>query len=281
MSEEQLIAEAILQLKQEPDILKDYIFPITIALFSSFFGALLGYFVFHRQEKIVLEKRKLDTVNKWLLLANEIHQSLIAIKFNYYNNLCNDPLKRFFAIPFIILEDKSYSFPYHELAFISSSSPSKWNNIPNLLILFSNYSSVIKMLQTRNESSEKIKKEILNKRESNRASININCQEISQIADLSELARVIDLSEWLIVLIDDLIIGFYDFLQEFPEVAKQKINLKLIKGYGSILTYKPNDNAEFQSILKRSPLPDYKKLSSILELDEEELMARYKPLFEK
>jgi len=281
MSEEQLIAEAILQLKQESDILKDYIFPIAMALFSSLFGALLGYFVFHRQEKTVLEKRKLDTVNKWLLLGNEIHQSLIAIKFNYNNNLCNDPLKRFFAIPFIILEDKNYSFPYHELAFISSSSPSKWNNIPNLLILFSNYSSVIKMLQTRNESNEKIKKEILDKKQSNRASINITCQEISQIADLSELARVIDLSERLIVLIDDLIIGFYEFLQEFPEVAKQKINLKLIKGYGSILTYKPNDNAEFQSILKRSPLPDYKKLSSILELDEEELMARYRPLFEK
>lgn len=281
MSEEQLIAEAILQLKQESNILKDYIFPITMALFSSFFGALLGYFVFNRQEKIALEKRKLDTVNKWLLLANEIHQSLIAIKFNYYNKLCTDPLKRFFAIPFIILEDKNYSFPYHELAFISSSSPSKWNNIPNLLILFSNYSSVIKMLQTRNESNEKIKREMLNQRQSNSASINISFQEILQITDLSELARVIDLSEHLIVLIDDLIIGFYEFLQDFPEVAKQKINLKLIKGYGSILTYKPNDNTEFQSILKRSLLPDYKKLSSILELGEEELMARYKPLFEK
>lgn len=135
------------------------------------------------------------------------------------------------------------------------------------------------MLQTRNESNEKIKKEILNDRQSNSASINVSFQEILQITDLSELAQVIDLSERLIVLIDDLIIGFYEFLQEFPEVAKQKINLKLIKGYGSILTYNPNDNAEFQSVLKRSTLPDYKKLSFILELDEEKLMARYKSLF--
>lgn len=39
MSEEQLIAETILQLKQESDILKDYIFPIAMALFSSLFLA--------------------------------------------------------------------------------------------------------------------------------------------------------------------------------------------------------------------------------------------------
>jgi len=33
MNEEQLIAEAILQLKQESNVLKDYIFPIAMALF--------------------------------------------------------------------------------------------------------------------------------------------------------------------------------------------------------------------------------------------------------
>ncbi|WP_155757640.1 hypothetical protein [Acinetobacter schindleri] len=43
MNEEQLIAEAILQLKQESNVIKDYIFPIAMALVSSLIGAIVGY----------------------------------------------------------------------------------------------------------------------------------------------------------------------------------------------------------------------------------------------
>lgn len=58
------LIEAISSLKQETNYFKEYIFPITMAFFSSFIGALLAYFVFRRQESIVAEKLKLDTINK-------------------------------------------------------------------------------------------------------------------------------------------------------------------------------------------------------------------------
>ncbi|QIC62866.1 hypothetical protein [Acinetobacter schindleri] len=73
MNEEQLIAEAILQLKQESNVIKDYIFPIAMALVSSLIGAIVGYRVYLRQEKLTAERRKLDILNKWILIADEIH----------------------------------------------------------------------------------------------------------------------------------------------------------------------------------------------------------------
>ena len=87
MDDIQALTQVISSIKQEENYFKDYIFPVASSFFSSFIGALLAYFVFHRQERIVEEKLKLDNVNKWLLLADELHQSLIAIKFNYYDHL--------------------------------------------------------------------------------------------------------------------------------------------------------------------------------------------------
>ena len=87
MSEEQLIAEAILQLKQESNVIKDYIFPIAMALFSSLIGALVGYKVYLRQEKLTIERGKLDIANKWSIMAYQMHQQLISIKANYYDRL--------------------------------------------------------------------------------------------------------------------------------------------------------------------------------------------------
>lgn len=280
MNEEQLIAEAILQLKQESNILKDYIFPIAMALFSSLIGALMGYWIYLRQERVAIEKRKLEIINKWILMADEIQQSLIAIKFNYHKKLCNDPLKRLFAIPYILIDEKIFDFPYQELVFLSDNSTSKWNNIPYIRTLFSNYPSIICMLKARNETIEKIKIRLLASTPLNTSFVDLDFQTILNLSDQSELAKALDLSEWLIVLIDSLIGEFDHFLNEFPEIAKQKIDFKFIKGYGSILTYKPNKNDEFNLILEKAPLPDYKKISKILGQTEEELMARYRPLFD-
>lgn len=139
MSNEQVIAEAILQLKQDSNFIKDYVFPIAMALFSSLIGALVGYGVYLRQERLANEKKKLDILNKWILTADEIHQSLLALKFNYHGKLTSHPYQRFLVIPTIIGNDKKFQFDYHELAFISDFNNNKWLNVGYLRSLFANY----------------------------------------------------------------------------------------------------------------------------------------------
>ncbi|WP_338560351.1 hypothetical protein [Acinetobacter sp. KS-LM10] len=64
-------------------------------------------------------------------------------------------------------------------------------------------------------------------------------------------------------------------------MAKDKINLKLIKSYGFILKYDSSNNDDITLFLKENPSPDYTKLSNILGRSEEELMARYSSIFHK
>lgn len=80
---------------------------------------------------------------------------------------------------------------------------------------------------------------------------------------------------------DDLIIEFHKFLNEFAHVAKDKINLEPIKSYVLILKYDSSNNVDITLFLQENPSPDDTKLSSILGRSEEELMARYSPLFHK
>ena len=105
--------------------------------------------------------------------------------------------------------------------------------------------------------------------------------QIEEFANQSDLAALIDLTETALRLTDDLVIEFHNFLNEFPDVAKDKINLKLIKNFGSILKYDSSKNESIKLVLKEIPLPNYKKLSTILGCSEEEVMARYSPLFHK
>ena len=280
MSEEQLIAEAILQLKQESSILKDYLFPIAMALFSSFVGACAGYLVYLRQEKMAAERRKLDIINKWILIADEIHQSLLSIKLNYYGSLTSDPYQRFLAIPSIVGTEKKYQYDYHELVFITDCENIKWLNVGYLRTLFANYDTLLSLWNIRNEFNEKVRIQFFKSDDDNIAYIDLSDSEIDTKINQSDLSCLIDLTERCLRLSDDLIIEFYKFLDEFPKAVSKKIDLKLTKNHGFILNIDMKKNKAIQSLLAESPLPDYKKISKISGRSEEELMARYKKLFE-
>lgn len=107
MSEAQLIAYAILQLKSESNVFKDYLFPIGMAFFSSLIGAIIGYLIYLRQEKKTLEKYKLDMTNKWLLMAYHIFQQLIGFKESYYKVIDSNPVHRVLTVPTILREEKN------------------------------------------------------------------------------------------------------------------------------------------------------------------------------
>lgn len=276
MSDEKLIAEAILQLKQDSNILKDYMFPIAMALFSSFIGALVGYFVYLRQERLANEKKKFDIINKWILLGNEIQQDLTAIKVNYFKQLDNDPFNRAFSIPTMILNPQKYNLEYQELAFIEDKYPSKFSHIPYLRTLFGNYLNTLSIWDKRNQLNDEIKSQIIMHIPNNSTYYDVERNLINSLVDQSKLAALIDLTETVIRYTDDLIIEFEDFINEIPEISKKIIDTKLLKNYGKILEYGNMLNNE---LILECQLPDYKKLSLMLGRPEQEIMARYSPLF--
>lgn len=280
MSEEQLIAEAILQLKQESSVIKDYIFPIAMALFSSLIGALVGYMVYLRQEKTTTERGKLDILNKWILIADEIQQSLLALKFNYHGRLTSHPYQRFLAIPSIIGTAKKYQFNYYELAFITDfESNNKWLNIGYLRSLFANYETLLSMWEIRNEFNEKVRIQFLNSKSGNKAYVDLDDAEIELYINQVDLSLLIDITERCLRLTDDLITEFYNFFNEFPHAVAHKVDLNLIKNYGFIIAFDMEKNKVIKPLLVDSPIPDYKKISELSGRSIEELMARYSSLF--
>lgn len=279
MSEEQLIAEAILQLKQESNVIKDYIFPIAMALFSSFIGALAGYFVYLRQEKMAIEKRKLDIVNKWLMMAYQMHQQLIGIKEHYHRNLNTNPISRALSVPTILREHKTYSFEYYELAFMASSKDSNKYNLGKLGLIFDNYENLLVILNKRNEVNEEFKKQLLGIMGICSAVTTVSEKDILNNNDPVLLSVLIDLTEFVLRYTDDLVIQLYNFLNEFPPEARKQIKLKNLKNYGGLLNFDLKSNSYIQELLKEAPLPNLKKIAEISGRTEEELMTRYKPLF--
>lgn len=280
MNEEQLIAEAILQLKQESNVLKDYIFPIAMALFSSFIGAVVGYFVYLRQEKIAVEKRKLDMANKWLIMAYQMHQQLIGIKEHYYNNLNTNPISRVLSVPTILREHKIYNFDYYELAFMASTNSSTKYNLGRLGLIFDNYENLMTILRKRDELNEQLKSQLLISMGISSAVTTVSEEEILNNIDHILLSVLIDLTELVLRYTDDLVIQLYNFLDEFPEEARKQIKLKNLKNYGGVLNFDLKSNSYIQELLTEVPLPNFKKISEISGKPEEELMARYRPLFD-
>lgn len=280
MNEEQLIAEAILQLKQESNVLKDYIFPIAMALFSSFIGAVVGYFVYLRQEKIAVEKRKLDMANKWLIMAYQMHQQLIGIKEHYYNNLNTNPISRVLSIPTIWREHKIYNFDYYELAFMASTNSSTKYNLGRLGLIFDNYENLMTILRKRDELNEQLKSQLLISMGISSAVTTVSEEDILNNIDHILLSVLIDLTELVLRYTDDLVIQLYNFLDEFPEEARKQIKLKNLKNYGGVLNFDLKSNSYIQELLTEVPLPNFKKISEISGKPEEELMARYRPLFD-
>ncbi|OTG63214.1 hypothetical protein B9T28_13820 [Acinetobacter silvestris] len=176
--------------------------------------------------------------------------------------------------------EKKYQYDYYELVFITDYENVKWLNVGYLRTLFANYDTLLSLWNIRNKFNEKVRIQFFESDDNNTAYIDLNDIEIESKINQSDLSCLIDLTERCLRLNDDLIIEFYNFLDEFPKVVSKKIDLKLTKNHGFILYFDMKKNKAIQPLLEESPLPDYKKISKISGRSEEELMARYKKLFE-
>jgi hypothetical protein len=171
------VVQAIESLQQEPNIFKDYIFPIASAFFISMLGAGIAYFSLRSQENIQIEKEKMNNTNKWMFLLEEAQAALIAIKGNYYNKLSDNPIQRISAIPSILFNAQPISEKLESLSFIVKKAnadvePKKWSQIFRIRAMVNNYNYLLDLWNQRNEIERPMKEKLL-AQFSNQAYINI------------------------------------------------------------------------------------------------------------
>ena len=106
-------------------------------------------------------------------------------------------------------------------------------------------------------------------------------EEIKTYVDAAKLLMLIDLTERVVTLTDDILLELDDFLSEFPKYAKQIINIKRLKKYGSILTYSNNGNQKLLSLLERVPTVDFSSVESLYGQAADEIKEKYKTGYEQ
>lgn len=275
-----LVVKAIESLRQEPNHLKDFAFPIASALFTSILGGLIAFLALRRQENIQIEKEKMNATNKWILLAEEARANLIAIKNNYQNNLTADPLERFAAVQSIQVHAKTIEESIENLSFIVPKSNRKvtehpkWSSLPLIRCMKNNYNNLLKLWELRNQIERPIKEQLLAKY-SEKGYAKIYPEEIIACIAPSDLVLVIDLTERAIKLTDDIIIELDNFLTEFPIYAKGFIKTKRIKKYGTILTYSNKENEKLLAVIKRTIVPDFSTVTNLFGATEKEIKNRH------
>jgi hypothetical protein len=274
--ETELLVNAIESLQHDSSLFKDYLFPIASALFTSLLGAGIAYFTLRYQESIQIEKEKMNTTNKWTLLAEEARSTLISIKGNYNEKLSDNPFQRISAIPSILFHATPIIEKYEELSFIIPKSGSKlsdaekWSQIFRIRTMISNYNYVLELWNQRNEIERPIKLKIM-KQAKGQAFVNMNQIELIDLIGASEISVLIDLTERVVKLTDDLIIETDDFLEKFPAYAKTLVNTDRLKKYGSVLKYSNNGNERFLNLIKRVSEVDYTYLEDLFGQSAEEL----------
>ena len=265
--EVEMIVKAIGELQQEPNYFKDYIFPIASALFTSLLGAGIAFFTIKHQEDLKIEKTKMDSTNKWTLLAEEARSTLIAIKSNYHGNLTEIPAQRLSAIPSILFHATPITEKYEALSFIVSKSKDgklpKWGQIPRISTMINNYNYLLQLWEQRNQLERPLREKLMSHWGEEKAVVDVNQNEIVEYIGESDFCLLVDITERVVILTDDLIVELDDFLLNFPIHAKSLVNIKRIKRYGSILRYSNNGNESLLALLEKSKKVDYQSVEQM------------------
>lgn len=275
-----LLVKAIESLNQEPNYFKDYAFPIASAFFISILGAGIAYLTLRHQERIQIEKDKMDSSNKWTLQAEEARATLIAIKENYHGQLSNIPFQRLSAIPSILFHATPITENYQDLSFIVPSGKDievnchKWSQIPRIRTMISNYNYLLKLWEKRNEINQKFKEQLL-QHHGNKAYAMLSLDDALAAIGQANMVILIDLTERVIKLTDDIIKELDSFLNEFPDYAKTKIQIKRLRRYGSILTYSNNGNQKLLKLIEKSPEVDFVSVETLFGEPSESIKSRH------
>ncbi|MFW0766456.1 hypothetical protein ACN0IV_11510 [Trabulsiella odontotermitis] len=305
-----LIAQAISQLKQEINPLKDYIFPLAVSFLSAFFGGVSAYYFNRRQENIKNEREKVSIANKTLILMLAALNELIAIKSNYYMMTSTEPIERALSLdPVVGMHDKLkvdvfllgfvkyrptenikfykrfFCFIKHSVLRRKNISPSdvsvgySWRNYNRINACVSNCNYIFELLATRLPLDTEIKDSIVavtgtSAKDGAVGKITVSKELFLKTIKPSTFVRYIDITETIISLIDHVIIELDSFMREFPEIAQSNIDLKLV-GKGFRLVVIKNDSPLYLNCLKPINQPDFELISKYIGMPVDEAEKRF------
>ncbi|MCP3925175.1 MAG: hypothetical protein GY714_21585 [Desulfobacterales bacterium] len=236
-------------------VFKDYIFPL-LTIFSGF-G--IAYYTIYRNEKGHTERKRIDVVNRLLFTISDAYHTLIAIKQNYHERFIDNPTadfeQRAVMVPFLPFNKAPVAFDLSPLVFIvprENANSEKWDQLTLIETTINNYNGLIDHWKEHGELRKKLQQDYYDN----------NLQP-----DKTFLKELIFRTEYGIKLTDDLIIEVSDFLTNFPDLLKNKMDLK----FGTTLTFnlKKNDN-----IHKRVPM-NHTNLSKVLKIPLDEIKKMF------
>ncbi|WP_299143409.1 YaaC family protein [uncultured Vibrio sp.] len=146
-SDVDLVVEAINGLKS--NVFKDYIFPIGTLAISAFVGLRTSFYAVRYAEDVKADIHKIRVLNQTLLSANQMRNSLIAIKGNYHGNLLSHPIQRVLAIPPLASLPVIPQFNPIDLSFLAdrvalaSLDEHKWIRVEYIDTLFKNFDNAV------------------------------------------------------------------------------------------------------------------------------------------
>ena len=255
------IANAILQLKQQSNIFKDYLFPITMSLFSALVGGSVALIINAKQDIRRLEREKFYHANHLIFNISESLGNLITIKSNYIEMDSENPYARALESPEMLIKSQPINFELSNLAFIRDIQtcnltlskklsrfffnkilrrpyirPSKeelgktWRNLARTGAMISNYNTILHQIEKRNQIDDIARGKVIAHIESHPDKTEEDLSAIFlESLGKKQTLNIIDLTELTISLIDHVILEMDSFMKEFPDIAESNIELSKVE----------------------------------------------------
>ncbi|MDL2126581.1 hypothetical protein QQ704_08055 [Klebsiella pneumoniae] len=278
---------------KEVDYFKDYILPIVSLIVSGIFGYIIAIRGYKWQECVQNERIKVDTINKTIMMFQDMQNNLVAIKATYSDGLSHHPLQRAGYMPFIICDETIMYCESERLVQVglSDNTGSKawkllhkknkcnikatpWLQAPTIFTVVSNYNHLIVLLKTRNQLDLDVKS-MLSEKYGSEYGMGMTEDKLYEALGRSLFVKYFDATELLILQVDNMIISISDFLTHYPNEVSLKVNKKYLSNYKVIVNY-INETTPYISMLKRTPALDIKVMSSLVRMDTVEAMRKYR-----
>lgn len=140
------------------------------------------------------------------------------------------------------------------------------------------YNSVQELWRKRNEIERPIREKII-QQHSTESYAYVTLEQAVECVGKADLSVLIDITEKVIRQTDDLLVELDDFVANFPVYAKTRINLEIIRNYGSVLNYSKYGN-KVPPILRKSQKADYSLVTELFGLTTDQLEERYSTGYE-
>lgn len=262
----------------ETNLFKDYFMPIFVVMLSAvtaYFIAIRGY---QYQESYKNEKAKADTLNQIILKMQGMQAHLIGIKKNYYQDLTPHPIQRAMIIPPIPAQLEYETLNLNELTQLIYAKNRNvenypWFNIASFVATVGNYNQCLEILRLRNELEVEFRPR-LDPLITEHTTNGIEVTAIQEALGPMLTMKYIDLTEKLIMRVDDLLITIDDFLCNFSSMAYESLNKKYLKNY-VCLHGSQTDSDSFKEIFKRSKPVDIVDMAMVMQLAYEDAVEMY------